>query len=376
MLDLSKLGDVTTPSSLPDGVSQSGEPLNIALRLIDEDVNQPRHVFDEESLQELANSIKLKGVKSPISVRRNPENPDRWILNYGARRFRASLLAGKETIPAFVDETHDSYDQVIENLQRDDLKAIELALFIQKRIDAGDKKKDIAHSLGKSANFITEHLALIDMPSGIENLFRLGRLASPKTVLELRKLWDKKRELVEIAIEEWIASGHEVTRGQVESLAERMKNPNTPKDQQPTQEPESAPAPAPEPEPEPEPEPVLPASAPKTEPEPTEEEDRQPTSDIDDTEDTDSSEDTDTGNATLPFHNPGIEVETAAPHSHAKDKIKKPLLLVSLKKREAMLLLNKKPSHAGFVWIRFEDGSGEEEVEAGLLKINLLTETI
>jgi ParB family chromosome partitioning protein len=340
MLDLSALGSIATPSSV-SAAQSSGAPLDIHLGLIDEDVDQPRRAFDNESLQELAKSIQSKGVKSPISVRQNPQDTDRWILNYGARRLRASLLAGKKTIPAFVDESHDSYDQVIENLQRDDLKPIELALFVQKRIDAGDKKKDIANSLGKSANFITEHLALIDMPQNIESLFRLGRLTSPKTVLELRKLWDKKPEFVESAIEEWIESGDDVTRGQVEALAERLKAPNAP------QAKASEPAPATD-------------GFPDSE------------HDIDNKETGMDGENAET--SVLPFHNPNIEAEIKEPRLSDSDKIKKPLLLATYKKDGVMVLLNKRPFKEGLIWIRYEDGSGEEQVDAAFLKISLLTE--
>src|SRR4051812_36343684 len=104
-----------------------GAPVLIALDLIDEDPAQPRCEFAEEALRELAATIAERGVKQPISVRPHPETPGRWIINFGARRVRASRLAGKEVVPAFVDAGVDEYDQVIENEQRDGLKPMELA---------------------------------------------------------------------------------------------------------------------------------------------------------------------------------------------------------------------------------------------------------
>src|SRR5437762_1641136 len=116
----------------------------IPLDHIEEDPQQPRRHFDEDSLKELAQTISLRGVRQPVSVRRHPSRPDRWTLNSGARRLRASRLAGKADIPAFVDETSDRYDQLNENLQRADLDPHELALWVKDRIEAGDSQAEIA----------------------------------------------------------------------------------------------------------------------------------------------------------------------------------------------------------------------------------------
>jgi ParB family chromosome partitioning protein len=109
----------------------AGVPLSLPIGDIDEDPAQPRHEFDSASLADLAETIRQRGVRQPISVRRHPAEPHRWMLNFGARRLRASKLAGKAEIPAFVDEGANDYDQVIENEQRDGLKPFELALFIK-----------------------------------------------------------------------------------------------------------------------------------------------------------------------------------------------------------------------------------------------------
>src|SRR5450631_2864706 len=94
-----------------------GLPLQIAVGLIDEDPNQPRTEFDPARLDELTQSITVRGVLQPVSVRPHPEAAGRWILNFGARRLRATKRAGKPTIPAYVDRKADRYDQVIENEQ-------------------------------------------------------------------------------------------------------------------------------------------------------------------------------------------------------------------------------------------------------------------
>lgn len=104
--------------------------LELDLSLIDEDPNQPRTEFDPVTLQELSDTIRLRGVKTPISVHPHPQIEGRFIINHGARRFRASILAKKKTIPAFIDTDYSKVDQMIENLQRDALTPREIADFI------------------------------------------------------------------------------------------------------------------------------------------------------------------------------------------------------------------------------------------------------
>jgi ParB family chromosome partitioning protein len=92
----------------------------------------------------------LRGVKTPISVRDNPDAAGRYLINHGARRVRASKLAHKTSIPAFIDNDYNEADQVIENLQRNELTPREIADFIGRELAKGKKKGDIAKELGKS----------------------------------------------------------------------------------------------------------------------------------------------------------------------------------------------------------------------------------
>ena len=129
--------------------------LDLALNLIDEGCDKPRREdnpgFSEEKLSELARSIARRGVKTPISVHDYPENPGRFIINHGARRFRASKLAGKKTVPAHVDNDYTKTDQLKENLLSGGNTPLEIATAIGEFIKIGMKKKEIAEFIGKTA---------------------------------------------------------------------------------------------------------------------------------------------------------------------------------------------------------------------------------
>lgn len=210
-LDLTGLADIAP--------SAAGEPLMVPLDAVDCDPNQPRQYFDEHSLQELADSIRAIGVVQPISVRPDSAAPGRYIINYGERRYRAALSAGLRTIPAFVHRTPDSYTQVAENLHRADLSPMEMALFIRKRLDAGEKRAEIAARLGYKKSYVTEHLALLESPACIEKAYANG-VTSARTLYDLRRLHDE----FPLRVDAWCATGAEVTRESVAALAERVRH--------------------------------------------------------------------------------------------------------------------------------------------------------
>lgn len=197
---------------------QDGEPMRLPIDAIDEDPGQPRFEFDEESLHELAQTIRERGVRQPISVRPHPAAEGRWLLNFGARRLRASKLAGHTDIPAFADLSADSYDQVIENEQREGLKPLELALFIQRRLAAGDSQAEIARRIGKSKAYVTYATALIDAPDWLLAAYREGRCRGLKELHELRKLASEHPQVVEA----WASDRDAITRHQVAALREEV----------------------------------------------------------------------------------------------------------------------------------------------------------
>ncbi|MEO7129545.1 MAG: ParB/RepB/Spo0J family partition protein, partial [Rhodoferax sp.] len=102
------------------GLGSTGEPIELRIEDVEEDPNQPRQTFSEEAMAELAESIAAHNVKVPISVHRHPQIKGRYIINDGARRYRASIRAGKETIAAVVVEAFSLVEQIVVNKVRDD----------------------------------------------------------------------------------------------------------------------------------------------------------------------------------------------------------------------------------------------------------------
>jgi len=174
-----------------------GGPVMIPIADIDEDPDQPRVEFEDEPLKDLAATIAERGVRSPVSVRPHPNSPGRWLLNYGARRLRAARLAGLSELPAFEDKTTDSYDQVIENEQREGLKPLELALFVKREMGKGLAQAEIARRLGKSQTYITFVRAMIDPPPWLMEVYRSGKCRNAAQLYELRRLHEAKPECVE-----------------------------------------------------------------------------------------------------------------------------------------------------------------------------------
>jgi len=367
-LDLSALED--KPEVKPQHVAHTGKPLEIQLADIEEDPNQPRIEFSEESMKEMTESIKAKGIKTPVSVRPHPVHSGKWILNYGARRYRGSIAAGKDTIPAFIDASHDDYDQVIENIQRENLTPMEIALFIKKRIDNGEKQNIVANKLSKDKSFIAVHLALIDPPACIEDVYNNGKCTSARTLYDLRNLFEKYPELVE----KWCADGVEITRRSVAAFASELKD----KKKQ-----------------------VGPISQQMGEEGGKSEEVQLTDADNGNVHHDELSSSTCTDSSGSSTIKDGRDAKspkskiidsdhdddqvgkdhgelTSWPKGRAisdPQRMNKPLLLVEYDGRSAAVILNKRPSTPGLLHIRYEDGGGDAEVDAGQCKINILTDT-
>lgn len=132
--------------------------------------DQPRRTFDEEALEELANSIKEHGVISPITLRKDANK--RYMIIAGERRFRASKMAGLETIPAYIRTAKDEQVMewaLVENIQREDLDAIEIALAYQRLMDEYNLTQErMSERVGKKRATVANYLRLLKLPAEIQ----------------------------------------------------------------------------------------------------------------------------------------------------------------------------------------------------------------
>lgn len=321
-LGLEGIGDLSGLLNAPESTKGGGGPLEVALDQIDEDPNQPRTEdnpgFSKVSLEELAATIRLRGVKTPISVRESQEAPGRFIINHGARRYRGSKIAEKETIPAFIDNDYNEADQVIENLQRNELTAREIADYIGRELAKGVKKGGIASAIGKSAAFVSQHVTLLDLPEPIAEAFNSGRASDVTVINELVKAYKKNPDEV-VA---WLSDeDQELTRGSVKLLREYLDDKRK-----------------------------------------HEEEDRDP-----------NTVDAFTGQTDSEEKEEDVEKpEKKEPKEQDPDKLKKAIVMVKHDERMGRLLLNRRPSTDGWAWIKYEDDGHEFEADLGTVELMAL----
>lgn len=171
---------VTTPTSSTRPMSSSsseGGVFEIEVARIDPNPDQPRREFVPEALQQLAESIRQHGVLQPVVVR---QAGSRYELVMGERRFRASQLAGRRSIPAVVLDV-DPADRlelaIVENVQRQDLNPIELALAYQALSRAGHTQEQIGRKVSMDRSSIANHIRLLDLSPAIQADVEGGRLS-------------------------------------------------------------------------------------------------------------------------------------------------------------------------------------------------------
>lgn len=216
--DLSGLNDLASFLGNPQQESAPGVPMMVDVGLIDEDVRNPRRDanpgFEAASIEELAESIKISGIKSPLSLRPNPEQPGRYIINHGHRRFRAGQVAGLTQVPAFLDSNHDDFDQVIENMQRENLTAREVADFIGGKLAEGMTQADIARRLGKSKAYVSQHAAMLNLPAPVAQAVATGQVQDVTLATELAKAHEADPAAVQALLEQ----ADKPTRAQVKAI--------------------------------------------------------------------------------------------------------------------------------------------------------------
>jgi len=151
-------------------LEKSTSTANVSLDKIDVNPNQPRKDFDEIALSELAASIKMHGIIQPLTVSAIPNG--RFRLIAGERRFRASRIAGLKEVPVYIREANDSDVlelALLENLQRENLNAIEIALSYKRLMDDLDYTQDqLAERMGKDRSTVTNYVRLLKLPPDIQ----------------------------------------------------------------------------------------------------------------------------------------------------------------------------------------------------------------
>lgn len=183
----------------------------IELTMIEANPFQPRSKFDEEALQELAVSIKEIGLIQPITLRKVAE--DKYQIIAGERRFRASQLAGLKTIPAYVRKAKDDgmlEMALVENIQREDLDSVEIALSYQRLIDELEyTQEELSSRVGKKRSTIANYLRLLKLPAVIQK----GLIDKEISMGHARAIINIENPDTQIAIfEQTIKHGYSVRR--------------------------------------------------------------------------------------------------------------------------------------------------------------------
>lgn len=165
--------------SMDDVPAAGSSAINeIALDKITPNPDQPRRSFDEEALEELAGSIRELGIIQPLSLRKS--GPDSYQIIAGERRYRAALMAGLQSVPAYIRTANDTElteMALIENIQREDLNAIEIALTFRKLIDQYNLTQErLSERIGKKRATVANFLRLLRLPAEVQLGLRDKRL--------------------------------------------------------------------------------------------------------------------------------------------------------------------------------------------------------
>ena len=184
--------------------------------------DQPRKNFDDDSLEELANSIKADGVIQPIVVRKVN---DKYEIIAGERRFRASKLAGLEKVPVVVKNVTDRKARelaLVENIQREDLNPIEEAISLKTLMEEYKlTQQELSDIIGKSRSYIANNLRLLNLSDYIKEYLIRGELSPSqgRTLLSLETEEERKKYLDKLLVKE-------VNIRDVEKKAKQSKNKN------------------------------------------------------------------------------------------------------------------------------------------------------
>lgn len=324
-----------------------------------EDEDNARQEFDPERLQELAESMtqvnpktgEVRGILEPLSVKHHPDKPEHFIINGGARRYRAAILAGLEQAPYIIKDELDDFDKFVLNDQREQLSPLEIAMFIKARLDEGYKAGEVAKALGRPASYVSDHVIFFEMAGSIRDLYDSGRCRSMQALALLHRAHKKNPEPVEAFCQEANENDQELTTSQVRAFLESFKKPQAPKDEdQHGSQGDNTPASEPQPG-----EGDADEELGDQSPEPsTRNEDQQP--------------------LTLdgePLSGGTLEDQAGQmlDEDEKADRIKKAIIQVKHDEREARLLTERRAAY-GLAWIKYDDDG--QEVEVDLNQVSLV----
>jgi len=220
-------GATPTPSAAPapDGASA---PLELPVDRIAPNPQQPRRRFDEAELARLAASIGRHGVLQPVVVR---EREGRYELVVGERRWRASQLAGRRTIPAVVKDVSAPELlelALVENVQRHDLNPIELALAFRALADAGATQEEVGRKVGVDRSTVANHLRLLELPRELQADVEAGALTAghAKALLQVASP-ERRRQLRDRIVEGGLSvrAAEELARSYAGAAPARRRSP-------------------------------------------------------------------------------------------------------------------------------------------------------
>jgi ParB family transcriptional regulator, chromosome partitioning protein len=178
----------------PEGDRKSFGVRHVPTERVDPNPNQPRLAMDQDSLDDLASSVREHGILQPILVR--PAAGGRYQIVAGERRWRAARMAGLDTVPALIEELDDETAleiSIIENLQREDLSPLDEALMYERMIhEHGYSVRRLAQKLGKDKGYLENRLRLADAPPEVKELVSV-RKDTLSAAYELMKVPDAKK---------------------------------------------------------------------------------------------------------------------------------------------------------------------------------------
>ncbi|MGA9212388.1 ParB/RepB/Spo0J family partition protein [Kaistella sp.] len=219
---LSAESKATVNSATDEGADKFvGNIMEVFLEDIDPNATQPRTYFDEKALNDLALSIKSLGVIQPITLRKEG---NRFEIISGERRFRASKIAGLKSVPAYIRLVNDQElleMALVENIQREDLDAIEIALTYQRLLEEiGMTQDNLSQRVGKERSTITNSIRLLRLNPDFQNAIRSGEISAGhgRAIISVEDE-EKQKDLFDKILK------HGLSVRQTEQEANLLKNP-------------------------------------------------------------------------------------------------------------------------------------------------------